>query len=62
MCTASLGGVESLVTRPVQTSHSLLSDEELLIAGIDKSLIRYSVGIESGDDLVADLKQALDKS
>jgi cystathionine beta-lyase/cystathionine gamma-synthase len=39
-----------------------LSDEELLIAGIDKSLIRYSVGIESGDDLVADLKQALDKS
>ena len=62
MSTASLGGVESLVTRPVQTSHSLLSDEELLIAGIDKSLIRYSVGIESGDDLVADLKQALDKS
>lgn len=58
--TASLGGVESLVTRPVQTSHLLLSDEELVEAGISKSLIRYSVGIESADDLIADLKQALD--
>jgi len=60
ICTASLGGVESLVTRPVQTSHSLLSDEELEAAGISKSLIRYSVGIESVDDLIADLKRALD--
>ncbi len=60
ICTASLGGVESLVTRPVQTSHSLLSDAELAEAGISKSLIRYSVGIESADDLIADLKQALD--
>ncbi|MEA1881815.1 MAG: aminotransferase class I/II-fold pyridoxal phosphate-dependent enzyme [Candidatus Marinimicrobia bacterium] len=60
ICTASLGGVESLVTRPVQTSHSLMSDEELGDAGISKSLIRYSVGIESVDDLIADLKQALD--
>ena len=60
ICTASLGGVESLVTRPVQTSHSLLSAEELAEAGISATLIRYSVGIESGDDLIADLKQALD--
>ena len=60
ICTASLGGVESLVTRPVQTSHSLLSAEELLEAGISDTLIRYSVGIESADDLIADLKQALD--
>ena len=60
ICTASLGGVESLVTRPVQTSHSLLSAEELAEAGISDTLIRYSVGIESGDDLIADLKQALD--
>jgi len=60
ICTASLGGVESLVTRPVQTSHSLLSAEELAEAGISNTLIRYSVGIESGDDLIADLKQALD--
>ncbi len=60
ICTASLGGVESLVTRPVQTSHSLLSAEELVEAGISDTLIRYSVGIESADDLIADLKQALD--
>ena len=60
ICTASLGGVESLVTRPVQTSHSLLSVEELAEAGISDTLIRYSVGIESADDLIADLKQALD--
>ena len=60
ICTASLGGVESLVTRPVQTSHSLLSSEELAEAGISDTLIRYSVGIESADDLIADLKRALD--
>ena len=60
ICTASLGGVESLVTRPVQTSHSLLSAEELVEAGISDTLIRYSVGIESADDLITDLKQALD--
>ena len=59
MCTASMGGVESLVTRPVQTSHSLLSDEELSESGIDKSLIRLAVGIESVDDLIQDLDQAL---
>mgnify|MGYP000848363165 FL=1 len=58
--TASLGGVESLITRPVQTSHSLLSDEELQFAGIDKSLIRMSVGIESVNDLMDDISQALD--
>jgi len=60
ICTASLGGVESLVTRPVQTSHSLLSAEELVEAGISDTLIRYSVGIESADDLISDLKRALD--
>ena len=58
--TASLGGVESLITRPVQTSHSLLSDQELELAGIDKSLIRMSVGIESANDLIDDISQALD--
>ena len=58
--TASLGGVESLITRPVQTSHSLLSDDELEFAGIDKALIRLSVGIEAVDDLIDDMSQALD--
>jgi cystathionine beta-lyase/cystathionine gamma-synthase len=56
---ASLGGVETLVTRPVQTSHSLMSPLEREKAGISDTLIRYSVGIESANDLIADLKQAL---
>ncbi len=56
----SLGGVESLVTRPVTTSHAGLSDEQLQAAGISKSLIRVSVGIEEADDLVRDFAQALD--
>jgi cystathionine beta-lyase/cystathionine gamma-synthase len=58
----SLGGVESLVTRPVTTSHALMDKAERKIAGISDALIRYSVGIESADDLIADLQQALVKS
>ena len=56
----SLGGVETLVEHPASMSHSLLSDEELQKAGIPPGLIRLSVGIESADDLIADLRQALD--
>jgi len=57
---ASLGGVESLVTRPVETSHSSISEEERRELGISGSLVRYSVGIEDEDDLIEDIKQALD--
>ena len=56
----SLGGVESLVTRPVTTSHALMDKAERKIAGISDRLIRYSVGIEAADDLIADLQQALE--
>ena len=59
--TASLGGVESLVTRPVQTSHSGMAPEERLAAGIQDELIRLSIGIEDVEDLIADLGQALEK-
>ena len=59
--TASLGGVESLVTRPVQTSHSGMAPEERLAAGIQDELIRLSIGIEDAEDLIADLGQALEK-
>jgi cystathionine beta-lyase/cystathionine gamma-synthase len=51
--------VETLITRPVQTSHALLSPAELESAGISDTLIRYSVGIEFADDLIGDLDQAL---
>ena len=58
--TWSLGGVESLVVRPAQTTHSNFTDEELFEAGIDRRLIRYSVGIESIEDLIEDFKFAID--
>jgi cystathionine gamma-synthase len=56
----SLGGVESLIEQPALMSFFELSTEERLQVGIKDSLIRYSVGIEDADDLIADLRQALD--
>lgn len=59
MTAPSLGGVETLITRPAMTSHSGMSPEERRRAGISDSLIRLSVGLEATDDLIADLDQAL---
>ncbi|MCI0422388.1 MAG: aminotransferase class I/II-fold pyridoxal phosphate-dependent enzyme [Acidobacteria bacterium] len=55
----SLGGVETLATRPALTSHAGLSPIERRNAGIADSLIRLSIGIESTDDLLEDFDQAL---
>ncbi|MBU4425908.1 MAG: aminotransferase class I/II-fold pyridoxal phosphate-dependent enzyme [Proteobacteria bacterium] len=55
----SLGGVETLITRPVTTSHSSVSPEDLKKLGISDSLIRLSVGIEATEDLIEDFEQAL---
>lgn len=55
----SLGGVETLVTRPVWTSHAGMSAEDRARAGVTDDLIRVSVGIESPRDIVADFLQAL---
>ncbi len=57
----SLGGVESLITRPVLTSHAGMSPTDREKVGVTDDLIRLSCGIEHPDDLVADLTQALDK-
>jgi cystathionine gamma-synthase len=57
---ASLGGVESLVEQPAVMSFYELTTEERLEIGIKDNLIRYAVGIEDADDLIADLAQALD--
>jgi cystathionine beta-lyase/cystathionine gamma-synthase len=57
----SLGGVESLITRPAVTSHVGLSPEDREATGITDDLIRLSVGIEDVEDLLADFAQALDK-
>jgi cystathionine beta-lyase/cystathionine gamma-synthase len=56
----SLGGVETLITRPATTSHAGMSADQRRQLGIADGLIRLSVGIEATDDLIADLTQALD--
>lgn len=56
----SLGGVESLVTMPVTTTHYGLGAEERARRGISDTMVRFSVGLEAASDLLADLRQALD--
>lgn len=56
----SLGGVESLITRPATTSHSAMPKADREKFGIKDSLVRLSLGIESHEDIIADLEQALD--
>jgi cystathionine gamma-synthase len=55
----SLGGVDSLVTLPVVTSHAMIRAEEREKMGVTEQMVRISVGIENVDDLIADLGQAL---
>ena len=57
----SLGGVESLATHPASMSYYDLSLEERLEMGIKDELVRYAVGIEDGEELIADIDQALEK-
>ncbi|MFP5264984.1 MAG: trans-sulfuration enzyme family protein [Blastocatellia bacterium] len=56
----SLGGTETVVTYPIYTSHSGLSDEELALTGVGRGTVRFSVGIEAVEDLKADLLGALE--
>jgi cystathionine gamma-synthase/methionine-gamma-lyase len=58
----SLGGVESLVTQPVTTTHHEMDPAERARRGIVDGMVRLSVGIEDPDDLVADLAAALDEA
>ena len=57
----SLGGVESIIEQPALMSHFTLNREERLKMGIKDELVRYALGIEDAQDLIADLRQALDK-
>lgn len=57
----SLAGVESTVISPAKTSHASLSSEERQHQGITDGLIRFSLGIEEPEDLIADIEQALHK-
>lgn len=57
----SLGGVESLINHPAVMTHASIPEAERLELGITPGLLRLSVGIEDADDLIADLKAALQK-
>lgn len=63
LCTlaTSLGGVETVLQHSASMTHSTLSREERLEAGITDGLIRLSVGVEDIDDLIEDIARALDK-
>ncbi len=56
----SLGGVESLVSIPVLTSHAMISAELREKMGVTEQMVRLSVGIENAEDLIADLERALE--
>jgi O-acetylhomoserine (thiol)-lyase len=52
---ANIGDVRSLVIHPASTTHSQLTEEEQLATGVRPGLVRLSVGLESIDDILADL-------
>ncbi|MBR1732982.1 MAG: O-acetylhomoserine aminocarboxypropyltransferase/cysteine synthase [Alloprevotella sp.] len=58
---ANVADVKSLVIHPATTTHSQLTEEELLDQGITRGTVRLSIGTEHVDDLLADISQALDK-
>ena len=57
----NIGDSKSIITHPASTTHQQLSHEELIACGVPEGLIRISCGLESSADLIADIKQALDK-
>lgn len=56
---ANLGDTRSLVIHPASTTHSQLDPEQQVAAGVAPNVVRFSIGIEDADDLIADLQQAL---
>jgi O-succinylhomoserine sulfhydrylase len=64
MCslTANLGDTRTIVSHPTSTTHARLTEEERIAVGITPGLVRISVGLEHPEDVVADLRQALERS
>jgi methionine-gamma-lyase len=58
----SLGAVETLISHPATMTHAVVPKEDRIKAGITDGLVRFSVGIEDVDDIIADLEQALAKA
>lgn len=57
----SLGGPESFITYPATQTHADIPYEERMARGVDDCLLRFSVGLEDAEDIIADLKQVFDK-
>lgn len=57
---ANVGDAKTLVIHPASTTHQQLTEEEQAAAGVTPDMIRLSVGIESVDDIIVDLSQAID--
>lgn len=60
-CAPSLGGVETLVSYPLYSSHNGFTAEQLRAAGVSPATVRFSLGIEAAEDIIADVRQALEK-
>ena len=59
---ANVGDAKTLVIHPGSTTHQQMSAKDLTAAGIGEEMVRLSVGIEDPDDIIDDLKRALDAS
>ncbi|HEY9581747.1 MAG TPA: PLP-dependent transferase, partial [Savagea sp.] len=59
---ANVGDAKSLIIHPASTTHQQLSEEDLKKAGVPEELIRLSIGLESVEDIIADLDQAIEKA
>ena len=59
---ANIGDARSLAIHPATTTHSQLSDEDMLATGVSPSYVRLSIGIEHIDDIISDLSSALDNA
>lgn len=59
---ANVGDAKSLIIHPASTTHQQLSAEDLVNSGVSEELIRLSVGLEAAEDIIADLKQAIEKA
>jgi cystathionine beta-lyase/cystathionine gamma-synthase len=57
----SLGGVETLVSYPVYSSHAGFSPDQLKAAGVSTATVRFALGIEAADDIIGDVTQALNQ-
>jgi O-acetylhomoserine (thiol)-lyase len=59
---ANIGDAKSLAIHPATTTHSQLTPEELVLSGATEDFVRLSIGLETIDDIIADLDQALEKT